>query len=98
MWGFKTKSILIFIAIFLLLYTLLLLISSIILFKYAYLTTGEKIYADIIGLITYFPLNPLWNDGKWSIVLLLLNGAFWGFICYTIISLFKKRSVKHPMH
>lgn len=94
MWGFKIKQILIFISIFLVLYAILMLISALILFKYGDLTTGEKIYGEIVGLIIYFPLNPLWNNGKWPIVIFILNGSFWGFICYTIIFGVKKLKSK----
>lgn len=85
MWGFKIKQILVFISIFLVLYAILLLISALILFKYGDLTTGEKIYHEIMGLIIYFPLNPLWNNSKWPVAIFIINGSFWGFICYTII-------------
>lgn len=94
MWGFKIKQILIFISIFLVLYAILMLISALILFKYGDLTTGEKIYGEIVGLIIYFPLNPLWNNGKWPIMIFILNGSFWGFICYTIIFGVKKLKSK----
>lgn len=94
MWEFKIKQILIFISIFLVLYAILILISAFILFKYGDLTTGEKIYGEIVGLIIYFPLNPLWNNGKWPIVIFILNGSFWGSICYTTIFGVKKLKSK----
>lgn len=94
MWGFKIKQILIFISIFLVLYAILMLISALILFKYGDLTTGEKVYSEIVGLIIYFPLSPLWNNGKWPIVIFILNGSFWGFICYTTIFGVKKLKSK----
>lgn len=90
MWGFKIKQILIFISIFLVLYAILWSIPILIFFREGDLTTGEEIYSEILGLIIYFPLNPLWNDGRWPFVILLSNGSFWGFICYTIIFGIKK--------
>lgn len=90
MWDFKKKQILIFIAIFLVLYAILLLISTLILFTYEDLTTGEQLYSKIVGVVIYFPLNPLWNHSEWAFLMLLLNGSFWGFICYSIIFGIKK--------
>lgn len=98
MWGFKIKPILVFISMFLVLYAILFLLSALILFNYSDLTIGEKIYGKIAGLLFYFPLNPLWNNGKWPIVIFILNGSFWGFICYSIIFGVKKLKVRLDHH
>lgn len=95
MWRFKIKQVLIFISIFLVLYAVLLSISALISFKDGDLTTGEKMYGEIVVLIVSFPLNPLWNDGRWPFVIFTLNGSFWGVICYTIIFGLKKLKGKH---
>jgi len=92
--GFKIKNFLIFLSIFLVLYGVFLLISALILFKYGYLTKGEKIYSEIVHIVIYFPINPLWNDGRWPLFTLLLNGCFWGFVFYSIILTIRKLTHK----
>jgi hypothetical protein len=94
MFGFKIKNFLIFLSIFLVLYGVFLLISALILFKYGYLTKGEKIYSEIVHIVINYPINALWNDGRWPLVTVLLNGCFWGFICYSTILTIKKLTRK----